>query len=237
MITTDYMGLLIIAAVITLFASAKVKSTFKKYAKVASMRGITGAQAANKILQENGLGDIQIRPVKGRLTDNYNPTNRTLNLSESVFANTSVAAIAVAAHECGHAIQHKEGYSPMIWRAKLVPAANIGSKLGIPIIMLSWMLGLNFRMADGSIFSLASIGIWLFSLSILFQLVTLPVEFDASARALKIIESNGTLEGVEMKGAKKVLTAAALTYVAAAASAVMQLIRLILINNDRKGRR
>ncbi len=236
-ITSDYMGILVLAAIITMLASAKVKSTFKKYAKFASMRGISGAQAASKILQENGLSDIQIIPIKGQLTDNYNPTNRTLNLSESVYSNTSVAAIAVAAHECGHAIQHKEGYSPMTLRAKLVPAANLGSKLGIPIIVLSWALGLNFQMADGSIFSVASIGIWLFSLSILFQLVTLPVEFDASARALRIIESNGTLEGEEMHAARKVLTAAALTYVAAAASSVMQLIRLILINNNRKGRR
>jgi len=231
----DYL-LLIFGAVITMLASAKVKSTFNKYAKVASMRGITGAQAAAKILSENGLADIEIRHVNGQLTDNYNPTNRTLNLSESVYGNTSVAAIAVAAHECGHAIQHKEGYSPMTLRSKLVPLANIGSKLGIPIVVLSWMLGLDFQMSDGTIFSLATVGIWLFSLAILFQVVTLPVEFDASARALRIIESNGTLGESEMPGARKVLTAAALTYVAAAASSVMQLLRLVLLNN-RRGRR
>jgi len=237
MYESNYYGLLLIGALLTLLASAKVKSAFNKYSKIRNFRGITGAQAAAKILSDNGLSYIQINPCRGELTDFYNPTDRTLNLSESVYGSASIAAVAVAAHECGHAIQHKENYAPMTIRAKLVPVANLGSKLGIPIIMLSWIFGLNFRMANGDVFSLATVGIWLFSLSILFHVVTLPVEFDASARALRIIESNGTLESDEMSGAKKVLRAAALTYVAAAAASVLQLVRLILINNNRRGRR
>lgn len=237
MITGDYYWLLILGAVITMLASAKVKTTFNKYAKIANSNGMTGAQAAARILSDNGLSNVEIRPVKGHLTDNYNPTNRTLNLSQSVYSSTSVAAVAVAAHECGHAIQHKEQYAPMTIRSALVPAANIGSRLGIPIIILSWALGLEFQLSDGTFFSLATVGIWIFSLSILFQIVTLPVEFDASARALKIIENNGTLSGGEIKSARRVLTAAALTYVAAAASSVMQLLRLVLINSSRRGRR
>jgi len=229
--------LLIIGGILTLMASAKVKSTFNKYKKVRSFRGITAEQAAAKILRDNGLEDVPICQISGNLTDNYNPKDRSLNLSQTVYGSDSVAAIAVAAHECGHAIQHKENYGPMQIRSALVPAANIGSKLGIPLIILSWVLGLDFQLANGSYFSLADIGIWLFALAILFHLVTLPVEFDASARALRIISSNGTLEGDEMKGAKKVLTAAALTYVASAAAAVLQLLRLVLLNGNRKGRR
>ena len=229
--------LLIIGAILTLAASAKVKSTFNKFNKVRSFRGMSGAAAAAKILKENGLENVPVYEVPGNLTDHYDPRNRTLNLSQTVYGSTSIAAIAVAAHECGHAIQHKEGYAPMQIRSALVPAANIGSKLGMPLIIISWIFGLNFRLASGAIFSLADVGIILFSLAILFHVVTLPVEFDASARALRILERNGTLEGDEMKGARKVLTAAALTYVAAAAASVLSVLRLILRYGGRSRRK
>lgn len=229
--------LLIIGAIITMIAQAKVKGAFNKYSKIRSYKGMTGAQVARHILVENGLEDVGVSQVKGNLTDHYNPSTRIVNLSEVVYDSTSIAAIAVASHECGHAIQHKENYSPMKFRSSLVPLANIGSKMGIPIIMLGWALGLEFPLANGGYFSLATIGIWVFSLSILFQVVTLPVEFDASARALKILKNDEILVDDEMGAAYKMLKAAALTYVAAAASAVLQLLRLVLINGDRKGRR
>ena len=228
--------LLIIGAVITLIASAKVKLTFNKYKNKHTANGITGAQAAAMILRLNGINDVCINAIPGNLTDNYNPKTNSLNLSEAVYGRASIGAVAVAAHECGHAIQHHSDYAPIRLRSALVPYANIGSKIGIPIVILSWWLGLEFQMSNGSYFSLATVGIWLFSLAIAFQLVTLPVEFDASARALKILRTENILNSEEMKGARKVLTAAALTYVAAAASSVLQLIRLVLLN-DRRGRR
>ncbi len=229
--------LVLIGAILTLMASAKVKGAFNKYSKIRSFRGMTGAQTAEKILRENGLFDVYVKPVGGSLSDHYNPKDKTVNLSETVYGQTSIAAIAVAAHECGHAIQHHEGYAPLNFRSALVPFANIGSKLGIPIIILSLALGLRIPLGSGEYFYLADIGVWVFALAVLFQFVTLPVEFNASSRALRILGQGGILEGDEMKGARKMLSAAALTYVAAAASSVLQLLRFILLSNSRKGRR
>lgn len=224
--------LLVIGAIITLIASAKVNFTFKKYENKHTLNGVTGAQAAAMILRLYGIDDVCINSVPGKLSDNYNPKTNSLNLSNSVYNKASIGAVAVAAHECGHAIQHHSDYAPIRFRSALVPYANIGSKIGIPMIIVGWWLGTQIEAAYG----LATIGIWLFSLAILFQLVTLPVEFDASSRALKILSSEDILSDDEMKGARKVLTAAALTYVAAAASSVLQLLRLIILN-DRRGRR
>lgn len=217
--------LVIIGAVLSMIASARVNSTFSKYARVRSMTGMTGAQAAQRILQYNGIYDVQIRQVKGNLTDHYDPRNKTLNLSDSVYGMCSVAAVGVAAHECGHAIQHRENYGPLAIRSALVPAANIGSKLGIPIILIGVLLSYNQV--------LIQIGIWVFALAVLFQLVTLPVEFDASARAVACLNSYGILVGDEVGYCRQVLKAAALTYVAAAASAILQLLRLILLFGRR----
>ncbi|MCM1104183.1 MAG: zinc metallopeptidase [Clostridium sp.] len=217
--------LVIIGAVLSMIASARVNSTFSKYSRVRSMTGMTGAEAAQRILQYNGIYDVQIRQVKGTLTDHYDPRNKTLNLSDSVYGMCSVAAVGVAAHECGHAIQHKENYGPLAIRSALVPAANIGSKLGIPIILLGILLSYNQV--------LIQIGIWVFALAVLFQVVTLPVEFNASARAVACLNSYGILVGDEVNSCRKVLKAAALTYVAAAATAILQLLRLILLFGRR----
>ena len=218
--------LIIVAAVLSLIAQWKVSSTFKKYSKVASMRGVTGAQAADMILRNNGITDVAIQRVSGSLTDHYNPAQKTLNLSETVYSSSSVAAIGVAAHECGHAIQHAKGYGPLSIRSKLVPVANIGSKLSWIFIMAGIFFGLNQL--------LINIGIILFSAAVLFQIVTLPVEFNASSRALDNIESIGILTSDETSQSRKVLSAAALTYVAAAASAILQLLRLVILYGGRR---
>ncbi len=218
--------LVLIGAVLSMIASARVNSTFQKYSKVRSMTGMTGAEAAQRILQYNGIYDVQVQHVSGSLTDHYNPRDKTLNLSDSVYGSCSVAAVGVAAHECGHAIQHKENYGPLSIRSALVPAANIGSKLGIPIILIGVLLSYN------SI--LIQIGIWVFSLAVLFQIVTLPVEFNASSRAVACLDQYGILAGEEVQSCRKVLKAAALTYVAAAASAILSLLRLILLFGRRR---
>lgn len=223
----DWTYLLVLAgAVLSLLASAKVQSTFNKYAKVRSMTGMTGAQAAERILHYNGIYDVQIQRVSGNLTDHYNPTKKVLSLSDSTYASASVAAVGVAAHECGHAIQHNVGYGPLKLRSSLVPAANIGSKLGIPLILLGVFLSYNSV--------LIQIGIWVFALAVLFQVVTLPVEFNASSRAVEALDSMGILAGQEVSQCRKVLSAAALTYVAAAASAILQLLRLIILFGNRR---
>ncbi len=231
------MILLIIGAALTLIAQGMVSSAFNRYSKVGGKRGYTGAEVAEMILRTNGVNNVSVQGIPGKLTDHYDPRSKSVNLSETVYGSTSIAAVAVAAHECGHAIQHNVGYFPLNFRSSLVPLANIGSKLGIPIVILGWMLGLEFPLANGSYFSLAEIGIWIFAIAVLFQFVTLPVEFNASARALRILSQGDMLEKSEMGMARKVLFAAALTYVAAAASSVLQLIRLILLNGNRKGRR
>lgn len=222
----DYMYLLIIlSCVIALIAQIKVKSTYSKYSRYGASSGITGAQAARQILQMNGIMDVTIEHVSGNLTDHYDPRHKVLRLSDSVYGSSSIAAIGVAAHECGHAIQHNVGYAPLQIRNSIVPAVNFASSA-------SWFLILAGIIFSSSSF-LVNLGIIMFSLTVLFQLITLPVEFNASGRALAILSDSGMLYGDEVKGAKNVLSAAAMTYVAAAITAVLQLLRLIMIFGGR----
>ena len=225
---TTYL-LVIIGAVLCLVASAHVKSTYRKYAGIRSASGITGAQAAEAILRRNGVVGVTVQHVAGELTDHYDPSRGVVNLSDATYNSTSVAAIGVAAHECGHVMQHETGYLPLRLRTALVPVANIGSNLGIWIVMLGLIFGLNQ--------SLAMIGVYLFSFGVLFQLVTLPVEFDASHRALVMLQDYGILGDTEVKSSRAVLNAAAMTYVASAAASVLQLLRLrMLVNGGRRRR-
>lgn len=217
--------LIIIAAVITLIAQMRVNSAFSKYSSVSSMSGLTGAQAAERILQAQGITDVIVQRVSGKLTDHYDPRNKTLNLSDAVFGSSSIAAVGVAAHECGHAIQHARGYAPLSLRSALVPVANLGSSLSWIFIIVGIIMSFNH--------TLIMVGIILFSAAVLFQLVTLPVEFNASSRALEQLETNGILYRDEVAQTRKVLSAAALTYVAAAASSILQLLRLIILFGGR----
>ncbi len=219
--------LVLIGFVLCLIASAKVKMTFNKYSKVRSKTGLTGAQAAQKMLLEAGIPEVQVFHVSGSLTDHYDPRTNAVYLSDSVYGSTSVAAVGVACHECGHAIQHATGYKPVDVRSALVPVANIGSQLAWPVVLI----GLLF---NGSMsLLLIEIGILLYAGAVLFQLVTLPVEFNASHRALQHIEQFGFLDDEELRKARKVLKAAALTYVASAAAAILQLLRLVLLRGGR----
>lgn len=217
----------VIGAIIAMAASSKVKTTYRKYAKVGSRIGITAAEAAERILHSEGIYDISINHIAGELTDNYNPRTNEISLSDAVYNSTSIAAIGVAAHECGHAIQYAKGYAPIKWRNAVLPLANIGSRLSWPLIII----GLIFSFTEQSF--LVSLGIFLFSFAVLFQLITLPVEFNASNRALKILVSGGILYEEERDGAANVLKAAAMTYVAAAANAIIQLLRLIYLFGGR----
>ncbi len=217
--------LVLIGAIFSIIASAKVNSTFNKYQRVRSTTGFTGAQAAERILNQNGIYDVSIEHIGGNLTDHYDPRTKVLRLSDATYASQSVAAIGVAAHECGHALQHKENYAPLKLRSTIVPVANIGSRLGIPIILLGVLLGYNYL--------LVQIGIWTFSLAVLFQIVTLPVEFNASNRALRMLGQYGILGEEELSKTRKVLSAAAMTYVAAAAASILQLLRLVLLFGRR----
>ena len=217
--------LVLVGAILSIIASSMVQSTYNKYAKVRSMSGMTGAQVAELILRNKGITDVRIDHVSGNLTDHYNPKTKVINLSDTVYHSQSVAALGVAAHECGHVIQHHENYAPLNFRSMLVPAANIGSKAGIPIILLGVLFGYNQV--------LVQIGIWVFALSVLFQLVTLPVEFNASKRALVCLEEYGVVTREEKSQSAKVLRAAALTYVAAAAAAILQLLRLVMLFGRR----
>lgn len=219
--------LVLIGAVICMIASGRVKSTYRKYSGYRSMTGMTGAQAAQRILNNAGIYDVTIQHISGNLTDNYNPVRKTLSLSDSVYNSTSVAAIGVAAHECGHAIQHQKGYVPLKLRAAIVPVANIGSTIAWPLILI----GLFFTTNTGSL--LINLGIICFSFAVIFQLVTLPVEFNASRRALAALEEQGILNSTELPYTKKVLSAAALTYVASAAAAILQLLRLVILFGGR----
>lgn len=219
--------LVLIGAVICLIASAGVKSTYSKYSRYRSMSNMTGAQAAERILNSAGIYDVSIRHVSGNLTDHYDPRNKTLNLSDSVYGSTSVAAVGVAAHECGHAIQHQKNYAPLTLRGALVPVANFGSTISWPLILI----GLFFTSNTGTL--LINLGILCFSFAVIFQLVTLPVEFNASRRALKILGNTGILNSEELPMTRKVLKAAALTYVASAAAAILQLLRLVLLFGGR----
>ena len=213
--------LVLVGAVLCIWAQMRVQSTSRKYSRIRSRSGMTGAQAAQRILQMSGIYDVRIEHVRGELTDHYDPSSKVLRLSDSVYGSDSIAAIGVAAHECGHAVQHDKGYAPLTFRTALVPAANIGSRLGIPIILLGVIFSMNHM--------LIQIGIWVFALAVLFQVVTLPVEFNASGRALAMLGNYGMMEQDETRGCRKVLSAAALTYVAAAASAILQLLRLVLL--------
>lgn len=222
--------LVVIGAVICMIASAKVRTTYNKYARYASASGMTGAQAAEQILHAAGIYDVQIRHVSGSLTDHYDPRNQTLNLSDSVYASRSVAAVGVAAHECGHAIQHQVNYIPLNLRSAIVPVANIGSMLAWPLILI----GLLFSGSSSNLF--IQLGIAAFSFAVLFQLVTLPVEFNASRRALVMLEDMHILNETELPKTRRVLRAAALTYVASAAAAILQLLRLIILFGGRNDR-
>ena len=218
--------LVVIGMIICLLASARVKSTYAKFDKVRSHAGITAAEAAERILHGAGIYDVEIRHISGDLTDNYDPRNRVLNLSDATFRSTSVAAIGVAAHECGHAIQDAESYAPLKIRGAIVPVVNFGASISWPLILIGIILG-------GS-HTLIMLGVLLFSLTVIFQLVTLPVEFNASNRALVALEGGGFLEADEVQQTNKVLRAAALTYVAAALTAILQLLRLLVLFGDRR---
>ena len=219
--------------ILSLLASNSVNSTFKKYSKQRSYRGLTGAEAAQRVLQHNGVTGVRIERVSGNLTDHYDPRTNVIRLSDSVYANTSTAAIGVAAHEAGHAVQYAQNYGPIKFRAAIIPITNIGSKLAMPLIMLGIVLG---ALGNFSYF-LVDLGIAAFGLSFIFQVVTLPVEFNASHRAMAAIESAQLLTDEEQRGAKKTLKAAAMTYVAATAVALAQLLRLIILFGGRGRRR
>lgn len=217
--------LVLIGAVLSMWASGRVQSTFQKYSHVRSMSGMTGAEAAKKLLHSQGIYDVAVQSVRGSLTDHYDPRTKTVNLSETVYNQTSVAAIGVAAHECGHAMQDNVGYVPLRLRGAFVPVANFGSKLSWPLILIGLVLGAT---------SFLRIGIWMFVLAVLFQLITLPVEFNASGRAVRLLGEVGILQGQEVDQTRKVLGAAALTYVAAAAGAILQLLRLVILFGGRR---
>ena len=228
-----YIVLVLPFMVLSLVASAKVNSSFKKYSEVHSKRGLSAVDAARRVLQANGVTDVAIEQVSGHLTDHFDPKDNVIRLSDSVYGSTSVAAIGVACHEAGHAVQHAVGYVPVKIRTAIVPITNIGSKLSIPLIFIG--IALSYL---GEFYSyIAYVGVALFSLCVIFQLVTLPTEFNASRRAIKALSENGILDEQELKGAKKVLSAAAMTYVAALAVAVMQLLRLLIIVGNSRRRR
>ncbi|HOM01702.1 MAG TPA: zinc metallopeptidase [Acetivibrio sp.] len=212
------------ALLLSIFAQFKVKSTFSKYSRVRNTSGMTGADIARLILDRNGLSDVRVERIAGELTDHYDPKAKVVRLSQSVYGSNSVAAIGVAAHETGHAIQHSVQYGPLVLRHTLVPVANIGSSLGFPLAIAGLFLGLPF---------LVNVGIIFFSLAVAFYIITLPVEFNASSRAIRTIEDTGVLNYDEIDPAKKVLSAAALTYVAAAAVAIGNLLRLIMLTKRR----
>lgn len=230
-----YIIFVVPALILSLIAQVLVKGRFSRFDKVISKRNLTGAQAAQLLLQKNNIYDVKIIHINGQLSDNYNPSTKILSLSDSTYNSTSIAAIGVAAHETGHAIQHAVGYSPLSLRSTLVPAANIGSQFGPTLAVLGIIFGGTSKASDYiSIFQLiTNIGIILFSLAVLFYIITLPVEFNASRRALKILRDSNTLNTTELKGVKKVLSAAAMTYVASAITAIGSLIRLIVLSNRR----
>lgn len=219
--------LVLIGALISMVASINVNSTYRRFSTVMSMRGVRAEEAAQRILHDAGIYDVRIERIRGELTDHYSPSEKVLRLSDAVYGSMSVAAIGVAAHECGHAIQHKVGYVPLSLRSLSVPVANIGSKLSWPLILIGLLIGYT---------PLAQIGVILFLAVVLFQLITLPVEFNASHRALQVLKQDSMLSMDELSGARKVLTAAALTYVAALFSTILQLLRLVMIVNGGRRR-
>lgn len=219
--------LVLIGVVICMIASARMNATFNRYSKVRSHSGMTGREAAERILMQAGIRDVRVEHVSGNLTDHYDPRSKILRLSDATYNSNSVAAVGVAAHECGHAIQHEKGYAPLAIRGSLVPVANFGSTIAWPLIVIGLVMNSNMSAL------LLNLGILAFSFAVLFQLVTLPVEFNASGRALKILGNSGILYEDELKSTRKVLTAAALTYVAGATSAILQLLRILLLANRR----
>lgn len=228
-----YVVLVLPCVLLSLWASANVNSTFRKYSQQYSSRRLTGAEAAQRVLSANGVYGVRIERISGNLTDHYDPRTNVIRLSDNVYGNTSTAAIGVACHEAGHAVQYAESYAPIKLRAAIIPVTNIGSKLAMPLILIGLLLSYA---ADVSYF-FVYLGIACFGLSLVFQLVTLPVEFNASHRALVAIDEGGLLTEEEQKGAKKTLTAAALTYVAATATALAQLLRLLVIFGGNGRRR
>ena len=220
--------LVLIGAIICMIASANVKSTYKRYSQMRSMTGMTGAQVAERLLRNAGIHDVSVGHVSGELSDHYNPATKVVNLSDAVYGSASVAAIGVAAHECGHAIQHAKGYAPLKFRTWFVPVANFGSKLAWPLILI----GLFITTESSQL--IINAGIILFSFAVIFQLITLPVEFNASSRALVLLEQQGILSDQELPYTKKVLSAAALTYVASAAASLLQLLRIIMLFGGRR---
>ena len=224
MIDSYYIILVLPTILISLWAQMRVKSTFSKYSSILSTRNITGCDTANTIMRYSSINNVSVVPINGQLTDNYNPKTNVISLSQPVYSSTSIAAIGVAAHESGHAVQHHVGYFPIKIRNALVPVANIGSAAAIPLALFGLILGIPF---------LVNFGILLYSSIVLFQVATLPVEFNASRRAINVLRQRDILSEDELKGAKKVLTAAALTYVAATLTSLMSLLRLILIAKDR----
>lgn len=221
--------LVLIGVVICLLASSKMKSTFHRYSGVRNHSGITGKEAAEQILHRAGIYDVRVEHVSGELTDHYDPRGKVLRLSDATYSRTSVAALGVAAHECGHAIQHQVGYIPLQIRGALVPVANFGSTIAWPLIVMGMFI------SSRSAGFLINLGILAFSLAVLFQIITLPVEFNASGRAIKILGETGLLYPDEVNATRKVLTAAALTYVAGAASAILQLLRILILTGGRRG--
>ena len=228
-----YVLLVLPCMLLALWASANVNSTFKKYSGQFSSRGITGAEAARRVLSANGVTGVRIESVPGNLTDHYDPKSNVIRLSQNVFSSSSTAAIGVACHEAGHAVQYAKSYGPIKIRAAIIPITNIGSKLAMPLILL----GLALSFLEGMSYAFVYLGIACFGLSLVFQLVTLPVEFNASRRAIRAIEEGNILTAEEQFGAKKTLQAAAMTYVAATATALAQLLRLIVIFGGGRRRR
>lgn len=225
-----YVVLVLPCVLFSLIASSSVNSTFKKYSQQFSRRGITGALAAERVLRANGVYGVQITRVSGNLTDHFDPKANVIRLSDSVYGSTSTAAIGVACHEAGHAVQYAQSYGPIKLRAAIIPVTNIGSKLAMPLILIGLLLSAFEQVSFGFVY----LGIACFGLSLVFQLITLPVEFNASRRAMRAIEDGGLLTEEEQRGARKTLTAAAMTYVAATAVALAQLLRLIMIFGRRR---
>ena len=225
---STYLIFVLPAMLLAFWAQFKVNSTYEKFSKVQNHRGITGAEVAVKILNLHGIYNVRVEHISGKLSDHFDPRSNVIRLSDGVYSGTSVAALGVAAHETGHAIQHAKGYAPLKFRSTLVPAANIGAKIAWPLILVGLLIN------SQSSWWIIQAGIIAFSLAVLFQIVTLPVEFNASGRAIRILEDTGMMYGDEIKAARKVLSAAALTYVASAASSILQLLRLILLVGGRR---
>ena len=227
-----YLVIVLPCIILSMWASSSVNSTFNRYSKVNSIRRLTGAEAAQRVLSANGVRGVRIERVSGNLTDHFDPKTNVIRLSDSVHSSTSVAAIGVACHEAGHAVQYAQNYGPIKLRAAIIPITNIGSKLAMPLILA----GILFSFLGNLSYGLVYLGIACFSLSLIFQLVTLPVEFNASRRAMQTIESSGLLTSEEQQGAKRTLKAAAMTYVAATAVALAQVVRLLVLFGGRRRR-